>query len=313
MNKKAIIIASILIVAAIASGYFLARSRSGGGFWGPGTEPKDLTGLERSVFEGELAGISGVAINLKILKETGDMPLPDKEREFELLKIAVGKDAEIVKQTDAVKPKEQFIAEQDKFKVEFAAMTKEGKSTAWLEAPDWQVSEKIALNSLKNGDKLRVYAYRDKDNTYYARKMIVMRAENTVEESGGGQAPGARVELSGVIEEVLSGLIRIKETGPTGPTGESLKIVITGETRIIKKTVKTAAQFKKEQAEFSAKIAAGEARGEEVLDLEAPNWYVTAEAGVNNLSVGQEVNIYGVNDSNKNDQILAEKIEYTVK
>ncbi|MFH0892305.1 MAG: hypothetical protein V1867_06000 [Candidatus Falkowbacteria bacterium] len=313
MNKKAIIIIVLLAIAAVAGGYFLARSRSGGGFWGPGEEPKDIAGLERSVFEGELAGISGAAINLKVAKETGAIPLPDKDEEFEIFKIAVGKNAEIVKQTDAVKSKERFIAEQDKFKVEFSVMTKEGKSTAWLEAPDWQVSENIALNGLKNGDKLRVYAYRDKDNDFHARKIIALRAENPVEESGGGQTPGARVEISGVIEEARSGAIRIKEIGPTGPTGQSLEIAITGETKIIKKTAKTAAQFKKEQAEFSAKIAAGGARGEEVSNLEAPDWYVIAEAGVNNLTIGQEVNIYGVKDNNKNNQILAEKIEFTAK
>lgn len=308
MNKKSItvIIIIIIFVALGLGGYWLFKEKSQESRL---VSLEDLSGQERFVLEGEIITLSeDDFLELKTIKD-GDAPLADMPIETEIKKVALNKNTEILRYTDRIKSREDFLKEQKEFQAQFTAREKEGSSTASLEAPDWRIAENIPPKDLRAGDRVRVYAYQDKNNTYWALKITVDKSAVAVPDAAASAQTGdERAETSGEIQEIRGEFIKIKEIGPTGLSLGIREIKISADTKIIEKTRKTNEEFSKEQADFVKKMA----NTEEKDTLEAPTWFTVKEINLNALKAGNTLNIFGIKESSGG-AVLAETIEYIVR
>lgn len=242
------------------------------------------------------------------IKTEGDiLSLPGERQEFDLFKVQINKEADILRYTDAIKSREQFAREQEEFNKKVKEFQGQGASITGIEAPNWNILKKVNFNNIAKGDIVRAFVYKI-DDSYIAKKVIVELNKKLQAKSNLQSQQDKILKIFGTISAWQSDRLKLQIYKPTGLAAatEFKEIVINSQTDIIKKIKKTEEQFQREQLEFNNQVKQLKSSGVGINDLIAPSWFIIEEIDVNNLAIRQDITADVIEN---NGQLIARQIE----
>lgn len=247
-----------------------------------------------------------------ISKEMVLAPEQEKNKQQNFFNFAIDAKTKFYKLTKKIKSEQQFLKEQQEINNLISYFESNGRDVYGIEPVIWNLTEKIDLESIKQGDIVSIYTdseYKNK-NGKIALKIIVDLPDTTLAESLLSMGK-VSAEITGKINAISGQQIDLAvNNNPLSTSSDDVKIKkiqISTTTKFYKAELKTAEQFEKEQAEFNQKLKQAKDKNLGTDNIIAPEWYKFKEVGLVDFVVGQSVSVkYYINDDSG--QIIADKI-----